>query len=54
MPSPCAAARDLLPFGIWTGGAAGRLRGDLAAFAAMFANTVTIQMSEGVQVYLFD
>lgn len=52
--SSCAAARDFVPIGIWTGGVAERLRGDAAVFAVMFANTVTILMSEGVQVYLFD
>lgn len=41
---------DFLPVGIWTG-AAGRLPGDLALFAVMFANTVTIQMSAGVSVW---
>lgn len=43
---------DFPPIGSWTGGAAGRPPGDLAVFAAMFANTVTIQMSAGVSVWL--
>lgn len=46
--------RDFVPVGIWTGGVAERLRGDVAVFAAVFANTVTILMSEGVRLYLFD
>lgn len=52
--SPCDAARDSVPVGISTGGVAERLRGDVAVFAAVFANTVTILMSEGLRLYLFD
>lgn len=52
--SPCGGARDFVPVGIWIGGVAERLQGDAAVFAAMLANTVTILMSEGVRVYLFD